>query len=778
MSTFTTIRPNKPPISPGGTATGDLSGTYPNPIVTAIQGLPVSGTVPQEGQILTWNGSSWVPGSTAASGSGGGGVIYYLNYDNNPDSPTVGLTAPINKELGLTAVIPGSSYSKMNLSTGGIYDQVAGFITDLDIPGVNAIPAGLWDVNFWASGSNTSPSEVSAKVSFYIYNGSSLTLLGASGPTPIFDPTVTKRYTASMVISETPVLLTDRLYLVLEATSTVPGNDITFYFGDGTPSFAVTTIPSIRGTGIVHVVGGTIQNPATPVALNSADTSGILPIAKGGTGLSSTPSNGQLLIGNGTGFTEATLTAGTGISVSNGSGSITVANTGVISVGGSDPIASSGGANPTVSLNDSGVAAATYGTASSIPFFTVTSKGLISSAGTNSVSIDASQITSGTLSISRGGTGLSSVGAAGNISISDGTSLASYPMTGNVTMTSTGVTTVNAVQNIPFSTSTPANGNILQYNGTSWAPSDIISTLQVSYQTVVATEAIAAGDVVYIVNSGGSGSFPSVARAQANDIATIRGVIGFAVAAIAKNAQGTVQTYGQLTGPVDTHLFAQGAPIFVSTTTPGGVTDVKPEAPNFAFQVGIVTRQGQPQNVTSGIVFISPIMQSDTNNLSNVITNSAKVDDVLICTAIATPAGGGNPALPPVWTTGRLTKLYYTNTALSLSAGQQIVSANFDTAGSKVIYLPISSGNSTITLASPKPIVDLTSSDYGRQLWLHNIGNANITIPRAGGGNRNVALEGGVSQTLTPGSLIKLMWINPGNGQAYWLQTEKIITSS
>jgi hypothetical protein len=38
----------------------------------------------------------------------------------------------------------------------------------------------------------------------------------------------------------------------------------------------------------------------------------------------SVPSNGQLLIGNGSGFVNSTLTAGTGISISNGAGSITI----------------------------------------------------------------------------------------------------------------------------------------------------------------------------------------------------------------------------------------------------------------------------------------------------------------------------------------------------------------------------------------------------------------------------------------------------------------------
>lgn len=66
---------------------------------------------------------------------------------------------------------------------------------------------------------------------------------------------------------------------------------------------------------------GVIQTtPTIPVA----DISGTLPLGNGGTGLSSTPTNGQVPIGNGTGYTLATLTAGSGISISNASGSITI----------------------------------------------------------------------------------------------------------------------------------------------------------------------------------------------------------------------------------------------------------------------------------------------------------------------------------------------------------------------------------------------------------------------------------------------------------------------
>jgi len=65
-----------------------------------------------------------------------------------------------------------------------------------------------------------------------------------------------------------------------------------------------------------------------------------------------TPSNGQTIIWNAsTSLWEANnLTAGTGVSVTNGAGSITIANTGVTSVTGTAPVVSSGGATPAISM--------------------------------------------------------------------------------------------------------------------------------------------------------------------------------------------------------------------------------------------------------------------------------------------------------------------------------------------------------------------------------------------------------------------------------------------
>jgi len=58
------------------------------------------------------------------------------------------------------------------------------------------------------------------------------------------------------------------------------------------------------------------------------DANTAVTVAQGGTGLTTTPANGALDIGNGSGFTRTTLTAGSGITITNGAGSISIASSG------------------------------------------------------------------------------------------------------------------------------------------------------------------------------------------------------------------------------------------------------------------------------------------------------------------------------------------------------------------------------------------------------------------------------------------------------------------
>ena len=100
------------------------------------------------------------------------------------------------------------------------------------------------------------------------------------------------------------------------------GNTITY------GSYTIT-LPSITGT--LYAPGGALGTPASGTLTNctfptlnqnttgtASNVTGTVAVANGGTGLTTTPANGAIDIGNGTGFTRTTITAGTGITVTNG----------------------------------------------------------------------------------------------------------------------------------------------------------------------------------------------------------------------------------------------------------------------------------------------------------------------------------------------------------------------------------------------------------------------------------------------------------------------------
>jgi hypothetical protein len=157
-----------------------------------------------------------------------------------------------------------------------------------------------------------------------------------------------------------------------------------------------------------------------------------LPVTSGGTGLTTIPTNGQLLIGNGTGYTLNTLGFGAGISVTNGSGTITVANTGVLSNLAGAGISVS---NPTgnVTIGNTGVLSiiAGSGISASSPTgnVTVANTGVLSFSGGTTGLTPATATTgavtlAGTLAIANGGTNGSATPTAYGVAYGTGTAYA------------------------------------------------------------------------------------------------------------------------------------------------------------------------------------------------------------------------------------------------------------------------------------------------------------------------------------------------------------------
>lgn len=236
-----------------------------------------------------------------------------------------------------------------------------------------------------------------------------------------------------------------------------------------------------------------------------------LAVTSGGTGLTTIPTNGQLLIGNGTGYTLNTLGYGAGISVTNAAGTITVANTGVLSnIAGSGISVSSATGNVTVS--NTGVLSAIAGTGISVssPTGNVTfaNTGVLSWSGGTTGLTPATATTgavtlAGTLIAVNGGTGQASY-AIGDLLYADTTTtLAKLPdvATGNA-LISGGISTAPAWGKIGLTTHVSgvlpiANGGT---NGTSTPTAGAVP-----YGTGTAYGFTAAGAAGQVLTSNGAG---------------------------------------------------------------------------------------------------------------------------------------------------------------------------------------------------------------------------------------------------------------------------------
>jgi hypothetical protein len=267
--------------SPSGPAGGDLAGTYPNPTVDGLQGRPVSNATPVNGQVLQYDGANWVPGSIPSGGSGGGGVVYYLNFNTAADAPLTNIpqTPNTSKELGIIGDVTGTSYLSPILSTAS-YDFLASFVTDVSTPSATAIPAGIWDFNTFVESTTTnSANQVYFKIEILKYDGTNApTLLATSNDTYIYDPTEVTQYMTSVVIPQTTILSTDRIVVYIYGRAHQNNNRLTFHFGGNYPSHTHSTMPSVTGTGVVKVVNGVFQSPATTIV--NADVSASAAIAQ------------------------------------------------------------------------------------------------------------------------------------------------------------------------------------------------------------------------------------------------------------------------------------------------------------------------------------------------------------------------------------------------------------------------------------------------------------------------------------------------------------------
>lgn len=110
------------------------------------------------------------------------------------------------------------------------------------------------------------------------------------------------------------------------------------------------------------------------------------------------------------------------------------------------------------------------------------------------------------------------------------------------------------------------------------------------------------GSVVYIDGSFGGKPSISLARAGYNDGDIVKAVIGFTTEDISAGNEGFVTASGLVRG-INTSTFVEGEIIYLSTTTYGGITNIKPIFPDFSIEVGVVTKVG----ITDGSIYVNVI---------------------------------------------------------------------------------------------------------------------------------------------------------------------------
>ncbi len=165
-----------------------------------------------------------------------------------------------------------------------------------------------------------------------------------------------------------------------------------------------------------------------------------------------------------------------------------------------------------------------------------------------------------------------------------------------------GVDEFGAVINIPIETSTAGDIKIAVTNKTGVS--------------------IPKGSAVYI--NGAQGSKATVALALADPNIITSASIGITSQSIANNATGYVVIIGEIFN-IDTSSFANGDKVYLSPTTPGGLTTIIPTSPNNVVFIGTVTNS----HATQGKIIINVIYTSKLDRLVDVHIDTPLNNNVL-----------------------------------------------------------------------------------------------------------------------------------------------------
>jgi hypothetical protein len=223
---------------------------------------------------------------------------------------------------------------------------------------------------------------------------------------------------------------------------------------------------------------------------------------------------------------------------------------------------------------------------------------------------------------------------------------------------------------------------------------------------------IAKGSVVKVV--GVAGGFVGINLAQADSVANSETAFGIVAENIANTSNGFVAINGIIHG-LNTNAYTEGDILYLSTTTPGAITNVKPASPNYIVVVGYVAKK----SATDGHILLH--VQNDTRQAVEI--QLAASDET---TALTTGTAKMTFRMPHAMT--------LTSVRASLTTAQasgSIFTVDINQSGSSVLGTKLTIDNTektSVTAATPATITTSALTDDSEiTIDIDQIGNGTAT---------------------------------------------------
>jgi hypothetical protein len=334
----TSVTGTSPVVSSGGTTPaislasgyGDTQNPYASKTANFVLGAPngvsgvptfravVAADIPTLNQSTTGSAATLTTGRTLAIT----GDLAYTSpsFDGSTNVTAAGTLATVNTNVGsftnatltvngkglITSASSGTAPVTSVTATSPVA-STGGATPDISMPAATTSVSGYLTSTDWTTFNNKGSGTVTSVGGTGTVNGITLTGTVTSSGNLTLGGTLSNVDLATQVTGNLPVT---------NLNSGTSASASTFWRGDG--SWAAPTGGSGTVTSVAATVPSFLSVTGSPIT-----TSGTLAIA-----LASTPTNGQLLIGNGTGFSYANLTAGSNITITNSAGGITIASSG------------------------------------------------------------------------------------------------------------------------------------------------------------------------------------------------------------------------------------------------------------------------------------------------------------------------------------------------------------------------------------------------------------------------------------------------------------------